>query len=717
VLVTGLNFRDVLIVLGRYPDPKAPIGGECAGEILEVGPGVEGFAPGDRVMAMVPRAFATRVNARAEMTARIPPEIPLEAAATIPSAFVTARFGLCELAALKADEHVLIPAAAGGVGQAAVQLARAVGAEIIATAGSPEKRAHLQSQGVRYVLDSRSLDFVDGVRMLTGGAGVDVVLNSLADEFVQASFSLLKRGGRFIELGKRGILSPEEAAAQRRDVAYHIVDLAADAKQDPGAVGKLLDSVVADLEKGTIQPLPLQRFDRREVAEAFRFMAQARHVGKVVIAGAEECTGASRYPERGLRPDATYLITGGIGGLGLEVAGWLASNGVRHIALLSRGEPGEAASQTVAELQDHGVDVRLFRADVADADGLAASLRTLREEMPPLKGVVHGAGLLRDGILVNQSWDRFAEVLAPKVQGAWNLHRLTRESDLDFLVMFSSISAVLGSPGEGNHAAANAFLDSLVAVRRGEGLPAQSINWGVWSEVGAAATHGVDERAEGLGMGSMTPGEGIRALMLFMQDDRPNGAIMPVDWERFLSGTGDRARTTFFAELGRTSLVSEARPASSKAVLDEISDLPQVRRLPALSDWIREKVRHVLALDTLDAVPTDQPLQELGLDSLMAVELRNIVRTGLGLRSSLPSTLVFDYPTITALADHLGREVLGWRDGPSEERVTEATADAAPEPEEPDVDTMMSALEALSDDEVSRALRNRLAGRSIAGAS
>jgi NADPH:quinone reductase-like Zn-dependent oxidoreductase/acyl carrier protein len=705
VRATGLNFRDVLIVLGMYPDPDAPIGGECAGEVIEVGEGVEGLAVGDRVMAMDPGAFGTLTNAPAELTVRIPDEVSFEEAASIPSAFVTVMYALRQLAGLKAGERVLIHAAAGGVGQAAVQLAQVVGAEIIATAGSPEKRAYLRDQGIEHVADSRSLEFVAAVREATGGEGVDVVLNSLADEFVTESFSLLKPGGRFVELGKRGILSPEQAAERRPDVAYHVVDLAAGTAQDPSAVGELLESVRVELAQGAIRPLPLQVFERNEVVDAFRFMAQARHVGKIVVVDEVSRAGVCRYPERGVRPDATYLITGGTGGLGLEVARWLAADGARHIALLSRRGPDERAEQVVAELQEQGVDVKLQRADVADADGLAEVFRTIADEMPPLAGVVHAAGILRDGVLVNQTWDRFGEVLAPKVQGAWNLHTLTRTSELDFFVMFSSISAVLGSPGEGNHAAANAFLDSLASVRRAAGLPAQSINWGVWSEVGAAAEHGVDARVESQGMGSMTPDEGVRALALVMQDDRALGAVMPVDWELYLSGADERIRTSFYDELGRTAAVADAPGATLAKVLDEIERLPEARRLTALANWVREQVRSVLGLDSVDAVPIDQPLQELGLDSLMAVELRNIVRTGLDLSVSLPSTLVFDYPTVDALARHLAGEVLGW--GGAGPEAMETRQD-----ENDELDATLSALESLSDEEVSKNLRARMTGES-----
>jgi NAD(P)-dependent dehydrogenase (short-subunit alcohol dehydrogenase family) len=541
---------------------------------------------------------------------------------------------------------------------------------------------------------------VEGVRAATGGDGVDIVLNSLADEFVGASFDLLDHGGRFVELGKRGIMSPAEAAQRRPDVAYHVVDLAAGAEEDAAAVGTLLRSVAAELERGAIRPLSTQLFERGDVVEAFRFMAQARHIGKVVVAEELVGRGASSFSTDGLRPDATYLITGGTGGLGLEVARWMVAEGARHVALLARSNRADAVSPAVESMRALGARVELFQADVSEATSLEAALSALRQAMPPLAGVIHAAGVLRDGVLANQSWERFEQVLAPKVQGAWNLHRLTAGDALDFFVLFSSISGVMGSAGQANHAAANAFLDTLAVARRAAGLPAQSIDWGVWSRVGAAAAHGVGDRVEGRGMGSMTPEEGVMALKLAMLDDRPVGAIMPVDWDRFLEDADDRMRASFYSDLTTATHRSEPVTAEpdERSLLEGIVDLSEPKRLAALTAWVRERARDVLGLASVEAVPTDQPLSELGLDSLMAVELRNIIRTGLELGPSLPSTVVFDYPTVEALAGHLAADVLGWGEpGPE-----------APLPEKaPEYDPVaaLARLESLSDDEVAARLR------------
>jgi acyl transferase domain-containing protein/NADPH:quinone reductase-like Zn-dependent oxidoreductase/SAM-dependent methyltransferase len=698
VHATGLNFRDVLIALGVYPDPEAPIGGECVGDIVQVGAGVDSCRVGDRIMAMAPGAFGSVVNAKAELVAHVPAGLTASAACTIPSAFVTAKHALTHLARLVQGDRVLIHAGAGGVGQAAVQLARSAGAEIYATAGSPGKRDHLRAQGVEHVMDSRTLDFVDEVRAATDGEGVDVVLNSLADEFVPASFSVLGKGGRFIELGKRGVWSPERAHEERPDADYHLVDLAAVGAESPETVGRLLESVRADLAAGEIEPLPHHVFESDAIGEAFHFMARARHIGKIVVKRPVPEAEASRYLTKGIRSEGTYLITGGAGGLGLEVARWLVDGGARHLALLGRTEPGGVAAEAIQELGDLNADVRFFRADVSSRDQLAGALDTIAAEMPQLCGVVHAAGVLRDGVLLNQTWSGFSEVMAPKVQGAWNLHQLTREATLDFFILFSSISSVMGSPGQGNHAAANAFLDVLAHARRRMGLPAQSINWGVWSEVGAAAEHGVGDRMEVQGMGSMSPDEGIQALSLFMQGDRPQGAIMPVDWGRFLPGVAERSRTTFFSELAVDIAESDATSVTQTGIVQELSALTEARRLPRLSEWIREQARCVLGLDEVTAVPMDQPLQEIGLDSLMAVELKNLLRTGLELEGSLPATLVFDHPTVEALSSHVAFEVLAWEQGPR------GDSHGAEGDDELDA---VSGVEALSDEEVAQRLRDR----------
>ena len=504
VHATGLNFRDVLNALGMRADEQ-PLGGECAGRIASVGAGVTGLQQGDAVVAVCADCFASFVTTSSELVLPKPSGVSFEEAAGIPIAFLTAKHALFEVAGLKAGERVLIHAAAGGVGLAAVQLARRAGAEIFATAGSPAKRDFLRSFGVQHVMDSRSLSFAGEILEATDGRGVDVVLNSLTGEFIPKSLSVLSPGGRFVEIGKADLWEPARVAALRSDVSYVPIDLAAMLREHPASLRPLLGPLLEDVARGELQPLPRKVFRLPEVAEAFRFMAQARHIGKIVVSHSVD-------GERGVRPDATYLITGGLAGLGLLVARWLVERGARHLVLMGRRAPAEAARTAIREMEAHGAQVVVAQGDVAREADVQGVLAQIAGGQPPLRGIIHAAGVLDDGVLLQQTWERFAKVLAPKVEGAWNLHRLTQTAPLDFFVLFSSAAALLGSPGQANHAAANAFLDALAHHRRALGLPAVSINWGVWSGWGVAADRGVGARAAVQGMGSFTPEEGLHVL-------------------------------------------------------------------------------------------------------------------------------------------------------------------------------------------------------------
>jgi acyl transferase domain-containing protein/NADPH:quinone reductase-like Zn-dependent oxidoreductase len=677
VHASGLNFLDVMNTLDLLPLGGTLLGAECAGRVLAVGSGVEGLAPGDPVVAIAAGSFASHVTTDARLVARLPPGLGFEEAATLPIAFLTVHYALRHHARLRPGDRVLIHAAAGGVGLAAVQIARRAGATVIATAGSPAKRRFLASLGVTDCLDSRSLSFVQGVRDLTDGAGVDVVLSSLAGDFIPASLSVLAPGGRFLEIGKTGVWSPERVAAERPDVSYVVYDLLGHVKSDPGTVGAALRDLVAEVAAGDLAPLPLRAFPPDEAVEAFRLMQQARHIGKIVIAQP-----AAAAPEGPFapRPDATCLVTGGLGGIGLRVAAWLAERGARSLVLAGRSTPGPEALETIARLESAGTAVRAVQVDVADPGQVSSLLAAVRAELPPLAGVFHAAGVLEDGVLQQQDWERFRRVLAPKVQGAWNLHAGTAGDRLDTFVLFSSAASVLGSSGQANHAAANAFLDTLAWHRRALGLPAVSVNWGAWSEIGAAAARHAGERVGRRGLGEIAPAQGLEALERALAHPQPQIAVLPVDWSRFLRPFAPGTEPPFFAEMVRreraSAPVADAAPAVGSDLRRELAEAGAGERRPLLARFLRRQATRVLGLDPSQPIDGRQPLGELGLDSLMAVEMRNAL--GLAVGAPLPATLLFDHPTLDALADYLAREVLGLGTGagraaePAEEETTAA---------------------------------------------
>lgn len=668
VVAAGLNFRDVLNALGEYPGGPVPFGGECSGVVSAVGAGVDGLRVGDPVVALAPGAFGSHVVAGADCVRPMPRGLSFPEAATIPAAYLTAWYALHTLAGLGSGERVLIHSAAGGVGTAAVRLAMRAGAEVFATAGSPAKRAVLRRWGVEHVMDSRSSSFREEVLRATGGEGVHVVLNSLSGDLAKASVGALSGNGRFIELGKREVWDGDRFASVRPHALHHPVDLAAAVDRDPRLIGELLDEVLAAVEGGGVSPLPLTPFPMERVEEAFRFMAQARHVGKIVLTGFDA-------PGTGpVRADATYLVAGGLGGLGLRVAQALVAEGARSLALFGRSDPSPEALSAVAELEAAGVRVRVMRGDVSSRKDVRRVLAAIRGDMPPLRGLVHAAGVLDEAGILQQSPDRFFSVLAPKTEGGWILHEETRHLAMDFFVLFSSGAALLGPAGLSSHAAACTFLDALAHLRRFEGLPSLSINWGQWAEVGAASGVRVTERLRDRGIRAMAPEEGVRAFRELLGSSTTEGqiAVVAVDWEQWC---GSRSRAAPFLEEvlngappSRAPLHGRAGPDSSYVPdpgsrLDpgfgshpfraRFEQAPPARRRSLLLDHVRSRAARALGMGSASELDPAQPLQELGLDSLMAVELRNLLAAGLDLPRALPATLAYDHPTAAAMAEYL----------------------------------------------------------------
>jgi acyl transferase domain-containing protein/predicted O-methyltransferase YrrM/acyl carrier protein len=698
VRAIGLNFRDVLNAMGLYPGPPPPFGSECAGTILAVGPGVSGLAAGDDVIAVAPGSFRSHLVAPATFVLKKPVALSFEEAATVAVPFVTAWFCLQHVARLRRGERVLIHAAAGGVGQAAVQIAQLAGAEVFATAGSEDKREFLSSLGVSHVLDSRRLTFADELRRLTGGVGVDVVLNSLAGGFVGASIGVAAKGGRFVEIGKREIWEPARVAAERPDLAYTIVDWGETARTEPALIRGILEEILALVGQGALAPLPRRVFPARATREAFRYMTQGRHLGKIVVV-------AEPGPDRdvAIRPDASYLITGGFAGLGLLTAEWLVERGARHLALVGRREPDAASQGAVERMRGAGASVRTLVANVADAAEMGTVFAKMAETLPPLAGVIHSAGALDDGVLTQLDWTRFQRVLAAKVDGGWILHTATREQRLDFFVLYSSVASLLGSPGQANHAAANAFLDALAHHRRACGLPAVSLNWGAWQDVGAAARMQTGERAAQQGVGGIPPRDGLAALAHILAPSAAQIGVAAIDWPKLLGRYPAGHAPAFLARAAPAKAAAPRAVAASVASLRQtLAQASPASREHLLRNHIREASRKVLGLSDAQSIDPKRPLQELGLDSLMAVELRNAL--GRALDSTLPATLLFDHPTLDALVAFVWMEVPGVSGAAAKAEVPEKRVSP-----ESGAD-VLSSVEDLSEEEVARLLAEKMGG-------
>ncbi|MCY4647304.1 MAG: SDR family NAD(P)-dependent oxidoreductase [Gammaproteobacteria bacterium] len=646
VEAAGLNFWDVFRSLGFIEEGL--LGREMCGHVIQVGCGVSEAGVGDHVVGMGFGAFGPEMITHAELVAPAPERFPVTGLAAVPSAFVSAALSF-EFTGLEPGERVLIHAGAGGVGLAAIQWVQAAGAEVFATASAP-KQAYLRSLGVKHVFDSRTIDFGREILEATEGEGVDVVLNSLTGEgFIDASLSCLKRGGRFVEMARRDILSEEEMAAVRPDVPYHILELDVLKKTDPARVGRVLRGVMARIDSGELSPIIHSRWPLAEAGAALSFMRSARHLGKIVVT-TPPLTGGR------LRPDRTYLVTGGLGGIGCAVAEWLADRGAGAIVLNGRRPPDPDAEETVRSLRERGVTVEVELADIADGNAVDEMLARMDLRLPPLGGVIHSVGVLSDGALPNQTWERFEQVLWPKILGAWHLHRATLDRDLDMFVLFSSRVGVMGNPGQANHAAANAFLDQLAGHRRALGLAGQAIAWGAWSEIGEAAEQRerIDQRRSALGGRWFTPQQGIRAFDRLVRQDVTHSVVMAMDWGAFEEAVDERP--PLLEEL--FSGASEAEPETASAprdVLSRVRESPAAERENVLVSFLQGEVQAVLRLPSAPAPAVG--FFDLGMDSLMAVELRNRLNRALSGAYTAPNTLVFDYPDIASLAAHLNGEL------------------------------------------------------------
>ncbi|EXU61610.1 type-I PKS, partial [Streptomyces sp. PRh5] len=634
----GVNFHDVVVALGMVEDPR-PLGGDGAGVVVEVGPGTAEFAVGDRVMGLF-NGTGPLVVTDVRMITGIPAGWSYTQAATTPSAFLTAYYGLADLAGLRAGEKLLLHAATGGVGLAAVQLARHWQAEVFATAG-PAKWHALRKRGFddRHIASSRTLDFEEVFR--TAAGSVDVVLNSLAGDFMDASLRLLAPGGRFIDMGRTDVRDPEEVGARHPGVVYRAFDLVGGA--GPDRIQQMLAELSTLFENGTLRPLPTTLWDIRRAPEAFRYFSRARHIGKIVLT----------LPAA-LDPEGTVLITGGTGTLGAATARHLvAHHGVRRLLLISRrGPDAPGATELAAELTELGAHVSVAACDAADRAALAKLLETVPDRHP-LTAIVHAAGLLRDATVEALTPDQVDEVLRAKADAAWNLHELTRDTGLSAFVLFSAAAGLLGAAGQGNYAAGNAFLDALAVHRHAQGLPATSLAWGYWAQA-TGMTGGMTDadraRLARAGMVGLETEQGLALLDIALDSGLPTLAPIRLDLATMRREAHADDLPPLFRNLVRGAAPQAATGAIASggaAPAEAFAAMSGEDRQQTLLKLVRNATATVLGHDTADAVHPTQNFRELGFDSLTAVELRNRLGAATGLR--LPATLVFDHPTPTAV--------------------------------------------------------------------
>jgi acyl transferase domain-containing protein/acyl carrier protein len=665
IQATGLNFRDVLGAIGKYPNAGS-LGREFAGIVCAVGDAVTTHKVGDNVFGMASGSLANRVRTPDDYAVSLPEGLDYEDAATIPIAYLTVYHGLCKLSQLKKVERVLIHAAAGGVGFAAMQYVNAIGGEIYATA-SKSKWDYLKAEGVKYIYDSRSLEFESQIMADTNGEGVDIVLNALSGDFIQASVNCLGKNGRFIELGKDGIWDPAQMAEQRPDVSYYPFDLGTVAQEDSRYFQSILLELTEMFRKHKLSLPPQKCYPLMNAVEAFRFMAQAKHVGKIVLS-------QERSPSQHLRKQGCFLITGGLGGLGLELAKWLNQQNAAHIVLLGRSHPSAEAREVIASIESNGSKVHTVQCDVANIDSLKRAFDFVDNNLPRLRGVIHAAGILDDGAIRTQNWSRFQSVMAAKIAGGWNLHRLTKKRKLDFFVLFSSISAYWGTPGQSNYAAANAFLDGLAHYRNALQLPAKTVNWGSWASVGMATLlrDHIQEQKKKQGLGVIEINDGMTILGRLINSDNVQTVVVDVDYGKYVQQLS--SVPPLFQELATKKVKSSTTQNDKPKVLaHKLEGLSVEESRQMITTFCTGHAAKILGVSDPSGLDINTSLFDYGLDSLSAVELSNLFELALGQR--LPVTLLHEKKTLANLIeDFLVR--LGAADANEQDMTSKRAANA-----------------------------------------
>jgi phthiocerol/phenolphthiocerol synthesis type-I polyketide synthase C len=673
VEATGLNFRDVMYALGLLSDEAiengfagATIGLECAGKITRIGKQVIQFAVGERVVGFGPACFANRVFTKAAAISYIPRSLSSEAAATIPSTFLTSYYALVHLGRLQAGEKILIHGAAGGVGLAAIQIARWCGAEIFATAGSDEKRDLLRMMGVNHVLDSRSLSFAEDVMSITRGLGIDMVLNSLAGEAINRNLSILKPFGRFLELGKRDFYENTRIGLRpfRNNITYFGIDADQLMNERPELTAKLFGEVMDLFDKGILHALPFTRFEARDVVEAFRYMQQSQQIGKIVVTYRNGIPAVDVLSSNAvdlnevnlkatdrlvLDKDASYVVTGGLGGFGLRTAQWLADIGARHLILLGRRGPDTDEARTgIQSLESMGVKVSAYACDVTDETALSA---TLSPWMPDIKGVIHAAAVIEDSLIENLSAEQLERVIRPKVTGALNLHRLTENQSLDFFVLFSSATTLFGNPGQAAYIAANAGLEAIAAMRRANGLPVTCMLWGAIGDAGFLARNLQVKEALQHRMGgqALSSAEALDQLEQAILHQYNNEGVLELDFTA-LSKFLPSAQSPRFSELARLSSHHDQDTQKIENIPSLLKELDQIALNVVFIDIVKNELSHILRIAP-DKIDSSKSIYDMGLDSLMGVELVVALEVRFGVRLSVMA--ISENPSIEKLAQRL----------------------------------------------------------------
>ena len=641
-VVTALDLIDTSIVNGKAND-ECRFGLDAVGRISRMGKSVKGYQIGDWVMGFAAGCLAKRVKVHYQCIAHKPDNFSIHETATIPTAFLTAYYALVTLGKMKKGDKVLIHAAAGGVGIAAINLANIIGAEVYATA-SHAKWPLLKSLGVKHIYNSRTLEFSDQILKETSGEGVDLILNSFIGEYIAKNVDVLKPNGRFVEIGEREILTAEQVKSFGKPFSYYPFTLFEISRDHPEQITGMFNEMAPLWKSRSFTGIPFQLFQAKQIKNAFRMMQQGLHKGKLVVSLEDE---KSVSTKKEINNASAILITGGMGGIGWACAQWLASTSVKHIFLMGRNPLNAEIENKIQSLAKNGKHIEYFSGDVAKLQDVENIIQKIADKDIRLNGILHTAGIMKNALIANETQDDVKSVLAAKVSGTWNLHQATQHLNLDFFACFSSMTSLVGAAGAASYAAGNKFIDNLVSYRKSLGLCAQAINWCAWEEVGMLTR--LNEAAQDYwrenGMQALSNEIALAIFEKLSATTSTNVAVLPADWSVW-NRQYERLPSVLI------NLEGQATPspaATQSSVVQAFAN--QHNDVHAL---VSNSVRKVLRLDSASAINDHTSFKEMGIDSLMSVELRNILSKALGIK--LSSTLLYNYSNIHLLAEYLTTE-------------------------------------------------------------
>ena len=652
VHASSLNFKDLMKVLGMLDQNVLDetyfgksFGMECSGTIVSVGPKVKFHQIGDKVCAFIPNTFQSHLNVPIQCIYPTPPHTSFEEA-PIYIPFLTVLRALKDIAKLKKGECILIHSATGAVGLAAIQYAKYIGAKIIATAGNEEKRQYLRHLGI-LCSDSRSLSFVEDVMQWTQGRGVDVILNSLGGDALTKSWALLAPYGRFVEIGKRDISLNSSLPMQpfNKNTTFSAIDLDRTFIDQPALIKRLLKETHLLFSQQIFQPLPCKIFPASDVVDAFQFMARSKHIGKIMLKFDEQTVQGIPLSSKKamLNPKCSYLVTGGFSGFGLTIAQWLAKKGAKSLILIGRSGPSSSeAKEVLDQLKKDKIHVKAASVDITDSHQLAKLLTECAQDMPPLKGIIHSAMVLNDSLVTQLSHESIQQVLLPKIAGCLNLHHLTSHLPLDFFILFSSISSIIGNPGQGNYSAANSFLDSFCHYRRKLGLPALTINWGALNTGILARNSKVAKHLENHGINAMSTKLACQILEKAFLENDVQLCAFDLNWQKLMEAMPPLRKSSTFMDFSHRSANT-----STNTFVEELRTMDELQRLDYITHAIKETIAKTLRMDP-SSLDISTRINTLGIDSLMAMELQTTMEDKLD--AKIPTIELMKGPSIKQLA-------------------------------------------------------------------